>query len=267
MQDLKVAIVQANQIWEDKEANFTNFERLLEKVEGIDLILLPEMFHTGFSMNAEELAETMDESKGLEWLKNIAKNKNSAIYTSLIIKENEKYFNRGVFVHPSGTIETYDKRKTFGLAGEDKIYTAGLNEKIVNYKGWNLQLQICYDLRFPEIVRNRILTNDLPAYDAILYVANWPDKRIEHWNTLLKARAIENQSYVIAVNRVGRDNSELNYTGHSAGIDPLGKIIKSNDNKEEVLFYQLIKLQQEEILKSFPFLKDIKIIPRNFPCC
>jgi len=259
MQDLKVAIVQANQVWEDKEANFKNYEHLLEKVESVDLILLPEMFHTGFSMNAEELAETMDASRGLEWLKNMSKNKNSAIYTSLIIKENEKYFNRGVFVHPSGAIEIYDKRKTFGLAGEDKIYTAGLTETIVNYKGWKLQLQICYDLRFPEIVRNRILPNDLPAYDAILYVANWPDKRIEHWKTLLKARAIENQSYVLAVNRVGKDNSGLNYHGYSRGIDALGKIIKKKENKETVLFYQLLKMQHMDILKSLPFLKDINI--------
>lgn len=256
MQDLKVAIVQANQVWEDKEANFKNFERLLEKVENIDLILLPEMFHTGFSMNAEELAESMEESKGLEWLKQLAKNKNSAIYTSLIIKENGKFFNRGVFVHPKGIIEKYDKRKTFGLAGEDKIYTAGLNETIVNYKGWNLQLQICYDLRFPEIVRNRIAPNQLPAYDVILYVANWPQKRSEHWKTLLKARAIENQCYVLGVNRVGKDGKEMEYCGDSMIIDALGSEIKCEHSEELVKITQLSAIKLKQTREVLPFLKD-----------
>lgn len=256
MQDLKVALVQANQAWEDKEANLKNYERLLEKVKGVDLILLPEMFHTGFSMNATQLAETMEESHGLDWLKKMAKNRNSAIYTSLIIRENEKYFNRGVFVHPSGVIEKYDKRKTFGLAGEDKVYTAGLTETIVNYKGWNIQLQICYDLRFPEIVRNRILPNHLPAYDVILYVANWPQMRSEHWKTLLKARAIENQSYVLGVNRVGKDGKELKYCGDSMLIDAIGGEIKCEQSVEIVKVVSISATELKKTREVLPFLKD-----------
>lgn len=216
MQGLKIALVQANQVWEDKEANFENYSALLKYVEGIQLIVLPEMFHTGFSMHTSVLAETMENSKGLKWLKELAKAKNSAIYTSLIIEENSNYFNRGVFIFPSGDVTIYDKRKTFGLAGEDKAFKSGTKESIVEYMDWKFQLQVCYDLRFPEIVRNRLDSNQIPVYDVILYVANWPQKRIVHWQTLLKARAIENQSYVIGVNRVGIDSNDLIYSGESA---------------------------------------------------
>ncbi len=173
MQDLRVTLVQANQICEDKEANFSNYTLLLQSVE-TDLILLPEMFQTGFSMNTTGLKEKYVESNSIQWLKRLAKNKNAAIYTSFIIKENDAVYNRGVFVSPNGEVRSYDKRKLFCLAGEDTFFTAGGSETIVQYLGWNLQLQICYDLRFPEIVRNRILPNQRAAYDAILYVANWP---------------------------------------------------------------------------------------------
>lgn len=256
MQDLKVALVQANQIWENKEENLKNYDRLLETLSGVDLILLPEMFHTGFSMNAENLAETENSSQGLEWLKNMAKNKNAAIYTSIIFKENNCYYNRGVFVEPTGVIYKYDKRKTFGLAGEDKVYTAGTAETIVNYKGWKFQLQICYDLRFPEIVRNRILPNHLPAYDVILYVANWPQRRREHWKTLLRARAIENQSYVLGVNRVGIDGKELEYSGDSMLIDSLGNTELCKESKEEVVNFELSYDMLLKTREMLPFLKD-----------
>lgn len=256
MQDLKVALVQANQIWENKEENLKNYDRLLETLSGVDLILLPEMFHTGFSMNAENLAETEDSSIGLEWLKNKAKIKNAAIYTSLIFKENDFYYNRGVFVEPTGAIYTYDKRKTFGLAGEDKVYTAGTSETIVTYKGWKFQLQICYDLRFPEIVRNRILPNLFPAYDVILYVANWPQRRSEHWKTLLKARAIENQSYVLGVNRVGTDGKELEYSGDSMLIDSLGNSELCRESVEEVVNFELSYDMLLKTREMLPFLKD-----------
>lgn len=256
MQDLKVTLVQANQIWENKEENLKNYDTLLENISNVDLILLPEMFHTGFSMNAENLAETENDSCGLEWLKKTAKNKNAAIYTSLIFKENNFYYNRGVFVEPTGAIYKYDKRKTFGLAGEDKVYTAGTTETIVNYKGWKLQLQICYDLRFPEIVRNKILPNHFPAYDVILYVANWPQRRSEHWKTLLKARAIENQSYVLGVNRVGTDGKDLEYSGDSMCIDSLGNTEFCRESVEEVVNFEL---SHDKLLKTremLPFLKD-----------
>lgn len=256
MQDLKIALVQANQVWEDKSENLDNYSKLLEEVKDIDLILLPEMFHTGFSMNAENLAEKMNESQGINWLKKMAFEKNAAIFTSLIIRENAHYFNRGVFVWANGEIIVYDKRKRFGLGGEDKVYTQGSTETIVHYKGWNLQLQICYDLRFPEIVRNRIAPNHLPAYDVIVYVANWPQKRIEHWKTLLKARAIENQCYVAAVNRVGEDGNGLIYSGDSLMIDALGNGSSIGEGKEEV---KIITLKMEELKSTremLPFLKD-----------
>lgn len=257
MQDLRVAMVQANQIWEDKEGNIAHFEELIADLTEVDLILLPEMFHTGFSMNAEQLAEKMETSFGLEWLRKSAKSKNSAIYTSLIIEENDKFYNRGVFVLPDGSIFVYNKRKTFGLAGEDKIYTAGNNEIIVDYLGWKLQLQICYDLRFPEIVRNRIAPNHLPTYDVILYVANWPQRRNVHWKTLLVARAIENQCYVIGVNRVGKDANDLNYSGDSMFVDALGQDDPCEIGKEDVKVVTLSMTNLEAIRKALPFLKDL----------
>ncbi len=256
MQNLKVALVQANQIWENKSDNLSHFTRLLESVSDVDLIILPEMFHTGFSMNVEQLAESTTDSVGLEWLKLTAKNKNSAIYTSLIIKENGNYFNRGVFVEPDGALHNYDKRKLFGLAGESDFFEAGKSETIVSYKNWNLQLQICYDLRFPEIVRNSLSSNQSTSYDVILYVANWPEKRISHWKTLLAARAIENQCNVIGVNRVGEDGTGLMYSGESMFIDPLGNEMILPKNEEII---QIVTLSKEELIKTrkmLPFLKD-----------
>lgn len=256
MQDLKIALVQANQIWEDKEANLQHFSALLENTKGVDLILLPEMFHTGFSMQATMLAEKMENSLGIDWIKNLAKTKQSAIYTSLIIEENGRYYNRGVFITPNGSVTIYDKRKTFGLAGEDKVYTAGTSETIVEYKGWKLQLQICYDLRFPEIVRNRIETIGSPAFDAILYVANWPQRRNLHWKTLLVARAIENQCYVVGVNRVGTDKNELTYTGDSMCVDALGDFMSCNPEQEEVKIVTLSMTHLTATREALPFLKD-----------
>lgn len=255
MQDLTVTLVQANQIWEDKQANLDHYSVLLAQIDTTDLVILPEMFHTGFSMNAEKLAETMEDSEGLDWLKNKSKEFNAAFYTSLIIKENGKYYNRGVFVHPEGKIETYDKRKSFGLAGEDEVYTAGTERKIVNYKNWNIQLQICYDLRFPEISRNHLI-NESPLYDLLIYAANWPEKRSLHWKSLLVARAIENQAYVVGVNRVGMDGKSLNYSGDSMLIDLLGNTNMLTPSNVEVKSVQISYNDLSESRKSLPFLKD-----------
>lgn len=256
MQNLKVALVQANQVWEDKTANLLNYSELLETIYNVDLILLPEMFHTGFSMNVEQLAEKMDDSMGLKWLKSTAKEKNSAIYTSLIVKENGSYFNRGVFIEPEGTLFTYDKRKLFGLAGESDFYTAGDSECIVSYKNWKFQLQICYDLRFPEIVRNSISPNQSASYDVLLNVANWPEKRITHWKTLLAARAIENQCYVIGVNRVGEDGKGLMHSGESMFIDALGNEIVLPKKQEMVQIVTLFEDNLTKTRETLPFLKD-----------
>lgn len=256
MQDLKIALVQADQKWEDKTANLLNYRALVSEIENVDLILLPEMFNTGFSMNAEALAENMDDSAGINWLIDLATEKDCAVYTSMIIKEDGVFYNRGLFIEPNGRITIYDKRKTFGLAGEDKVFSSGTKETIVQFRGWNFQLQICYDLRFPEIVRNRIEPNALVAYDVILYVANWPEKRNSHWKALLKSRAIENQCYVLGVNRVGFDGSQLAYSGDSRCIDALGNEKKTNEYKEELLIVTLNKKELEEIRNSLPFLKD-----------
>lgn len=256
MHDLDVVLVQANQFWENKVGNLDNYSSLLKEVDTCDLIILPEMFHTGFSMNVEELGEEMENSIGINWLRQIASEKKSAIYTSLIIKENNRYYNRGVFVYPDGQIETYDKRKSFGLAGEDKYFTAGTEKKVLEYKGWKIQLQICYDLRFPEIARNKIESNLFPTYDVLLYVANWPEKRNLHWKTLLKARAIENQCYVIGVNRVGIDGKDLNYSGDSIVVDALGNYNSCPPSCENLLKIKLQKVELDKIRRDLPFLKD-----------
>ena len=255
MTDLRTVLVQANQIWENKTANLRHYEDLLADTRDVDLIVLPEMFHTAFSMSATELAEDGN-GPGIAWLKQQAAARNCALYTSLIAIEDGKYLNRGVFVQPDGSVHTYDKRKCFTLAGEDRTYTAGTREVIVEFRGWKLQLQICYDLRFPEIVRNRLDSDGTPAYDAILYVANWPQRRSLHWQTLLRARAIENQCYVIGVNRVGEDGKGLVYSGDSGCIDLLGNESACPASQETVQAVTLSRSELDTTRAAIPFLKD-----------
>lgn len=255
MRDLRITLVQANQIWEDKQANVHHFEQLISGVS-TDLIVFPEMFHTGFSMNPEKLAEKMTDSQGIAWLKKIAAQKNAACYTSLIIEENNCFYNRGVFVEPTGKITVYDKRKCFGLAGEDLIFTAGNNASIVAYNGWKINLQICYDLRFPEISRNEI-KDETALYDVLIYVANWPERRKHHWNSLLVARAIENQCFVVGVNRVGTDANALSYSGNSVVVNALGEAeAKTNENTEQIVTTTISKESLTETREKLPFLKD-----------
>lgn len=256
MQDLKVTLVQTKQFWEDKTQNLLHFESLLKDVNDTDLILLPEMFHTSFTMNAESYAETLEQGEGINWLKLLALVKNACVYTSLIIEEDGGVYNMGVFIRPSGEITTYAKRKTFGLAKEDRHFNSGISEVIVELKDWKLQLQICYDLRFPEIVRNRIENNGEAAYDTILYVANWPERRSLHWKTLLQARAIENQCYVVGVNRVGEDGNGLLYSGDSVVCDPLGETQWLTPHAEEVKTILLSANVLKNTRASLPFLKD-----------
>jgi omega-amidase len=258
MQDLKITLVQSTQFWEDKMANLNHFDSLLESVENTDLIVLPEMFHTGFSMNPIALAENMDNSLAINWLKEKAKLKNAAIYTSFIAVEQGCFFNRGVFVFPSGELEIYNKRKLFSLAGENEVFSAGNTETIVHFKGWKIQLQICYDLRFPEIARNRWVEPEIPAYDLLLYVANWPEKRAPHWNALLVARAIENQCFVVGVNRVGIDGKKLTYVGDSVVVNALGDAIYKAKPGQEMC--ETVTVQMEnlvEIRQQLAFLKDV----------
>lgn len=258
MQDLNVTLVQANQHWEDKAANLAHFDALLSDTDRTDLIVLPEMFHTSFSMNAEALAEDMNDSMAVRWLTAKAKEKTTAIYTSFIAKEDGHYFNRGIFIFPSGEFKIYDKRKLFGLAGEDQVFTAGDRRIIVEYKGWKILLQICYDLRFPEISRNFITSDQTAAFDVILYVANWPERRSAHWKALLSARAIENQCYVLGLNRVGLDGKNLNYSGDSGLFTLLGEKhggMEPGQEKSETVqlnYNALIALREQ-----LPFLRDI----------
>ncbi len=254
MQDLSVCLVQAEQRWEDKEANLAHYDVLLKNVQA-DLILLPEMFHTGFTMNTS-LAETENESPGLDWLREKAREKNAAIYTSLIVQDNDRYYNRGVFVTSEGDIQSYDKRKTFSLAGEDRYYARGEKEVIVEYKGWKIQLQICYDLRFPELIRNRLDSNLRPAYDVLLYVANWPEKRATHWKALLQARAIENQCFVAGVNRVGTDANGHTYSGDSRVVDAMGNVSALSPGKETAVTIVMKINDLEKTREIIPFLKD-----------
>ncbi|MEJ6589076.1 MAG: nitrilase-related carbon-nitrogen hydrolase [Crocinitomicaceae bacterium] len=257
MQDLKVAILQFDQHWEDKQKNYSKIRALLKNKEGCDLLLIPEMFHTGFTMNHLEHAEEIATSLGIEFLKDLSVNLNCAIYTSLIIKEKNKTYNRGVLISKN-EITYYNKRKCFSLGGENEHFTAGTKEVVQKLKGWNLNLQICYDLRFPELIRNELKDGLTPKYDALLYVANWPKKRIEHWKKLLQARAIENQCYVIACNRIGTDGNGIEYNGNSMTIHPDGSLFESRlkEGQEGLEIAKLSYINLNEFRKKLPFLQD-----------
>jgi len=257
MQDLKVTLIQTSQFWEDKSANLAHFEQLLPKAGTTDLVLLPEMFHTGFSMKAGELAEDFESSFAMDWLKEKAKRHQTAIYTSFICKAENHFFNRGVFVFPDGNVTVYDKRKLFTLAKEEQHYSAGTVEQIVEYKGFRLLLSICYDLRFPEILRNRMVSETEAKYDVLLNVANWPERRSFHWKSLLLARAIENQCFLIGVNRIGTDEHELVYSGDSIALDPLGQALSMIQPHQETV--ETVTLRREvlyEVREKLNFLKD-----------
>ncbi|MFK5958378.1 MAG: amidohydrolase [Lutibacter sp.] len=251
MQNLKVAFIQSDLVWHNAKENLQNFTKKINQIsEDVDLIILPEMFTTGFSMHPKNISESM-EGKTVLWMKKMASSKNAVITGSVIIKEDEDYYNRLLFVYPSGKIETYNKRHLFSLAGEEKVYKAGIEKKIFTVKGWKICPQICYDLRFPVFARN---TED---YEILFYVANWPKQRIKAWDALLKARAIENMSYVIGINRVGKDANNFEYSGHSAGFDSLGETIaKTTPFKEETIIVNLDKKVQITLRKKLNFLAD-----------
>lgn len=255
---LKVSLIQADLIWEDADKNRAHFDSLLSQIPAeTDIVILPEMFTTGFSMHPVPLAETM-EGETVQWLKEVAAQMDVAICGSTIIKENKKYYNRFLFVDSSGKVTSYDKRHTFNMAGEGEKYEAGKEQVYIEYLGWKILPQICYDLRFPVFSRN---TTD---YDLVIYVANWPKTRVAAWDTLLKARAIENMSYCIGVNRVGIDGNGLEYVGHSAVYDVLGQECATSNAlstdfaqaREEIISATLLKSHIEETRTKLPFLKD-----------
>lgn len=248
---LAIALIQTSLVWENPSENRRILNDKINTItRGVDLIILPEMFSSGFTMNAEKVAESM-EGTTISWLKSLAKEKDAAIIGSLVISENNKFYNRLVCVEPSGAITAYDKRHTFTLAGEHKVYTAGIEKIIFNYKGWRICPLVCYDLRFPVWARN------VEDYDVSIYVANWPELRVSAWDALLKARAIENMAYCIGVNRVGLDGNDYEYTGHSSAYDVLGNRMDTiPENKEAIEIVTLEKAHIAKFREKLGFLKD-----------
>ena len=247
MRDLRVTLVQSMLHWEDADANRRMFSGMLAELTGTtDLVLLPEMFTTGFSMRSTALAETMG-GPTVAWMRDLARSLDAALYGSAIITENGKYFNRGLFVEPTGRVTCYDKRHLFRFAKENEHYTPGLARTVVEWRGWRILLQVCFDLRFPVFSRNR------GDYDAILYVANWPEARRYPWSQLLIARAIENQCYVTGVNRVGMDGKGIHYTGDSVAIGPGGTVIAQVEPSQEGrMTVSLDRTALEDLRAKFP---------------
>ncbi|RSK41763.1 amidohydrolase [Mangrovimonas spongiae] len=248
---LNIALVQTHLVWENPITNRTNLAHKIQTIsKDADLVVLPEMFSTAFTMNASEVSEPMT-GKTVNWMIQQAKDNKVAIVGSLVIEAQNNFYNRLLFVFPNGDLEFYDKRHTFSLAGEDNVYTAGKKKLLVNYKGWKLCPMICYDLRFPVWARN---TED---YDVLIYVANWPKIRIHAWDALLKARAIENMTYCIGVNRVGLDGNGHEYNGHSMAFNVLGNRIDTiPESKETVEVISLSKDHINKNRKKFNFLED-----------
>jgi len=249
--ELNIVGIQSSIVWEKPAANLEYFGQQISKLPStVDLVILPEMFTTGFSMNPISIAETM-EGPSIKWMVTTAKTNRMALVGSVVIKENAQYFNRLFFIHPNGHIETYDKRHLFTLAKENDQYTSGEERLIVFYKGWRICPLICYDLRFPVWSRN---TNE---YDLLVFVANWPSIRIHAWDTLLKARAIENMSYCIGVNRVGKDENGYEYNGHTAIYNFLGeKLSRTIEGKENILQCVVSKNELQKIRQKLNFLED-----------
>lgn len=255
---MKVALLQAPLKWEDVQTNMAYFKDKLEQIqEGTNLVVLPEMFTSGFSMNPEMAYTTMDSSI-IVCLQEICRRKQFALSGSLIVLQDGKYYNRMLFIYPNGEIKHYDKRHLFSLAGEQNVYTKGKDRLIVEYMGWRICPLVCYDLRFPAYARN---LNE--QYDLLIYVASWPDQRIYAWDCLVKARAIENMSYLVAVNRCGTDENDNVYSGHSQVLDYLGKPLQEPLHGECIVYTTLDLEKQQKARNRFGFLKDADSFTMN----
>jgi omega-amidase len=257
MQDLKFTLIQSELHWEDAEANLSMFEEKIWQISGsTDVIVLPEMFTTGFTMAASKMAEHMN-MRTFKWMRQMADQTGALILGSYIVTVHDRYYNRMLWMEPGGNFKTYDKRHLFRMANEHKTYAAGESLLIATWRGWRICPLICYDLRFPVWSRNRWdAASKRPFYDVAVYVANWPTTRIDAWNTLLKARAIENLSYVVGVNRVGQDGNGIEYNGHSAIISPKGDAIFSNDDMETTRTLELSANSLHSFRDRFPAYLD-----------
>lgn len=272
MQPLSISLLQTSLHWEDPRQNLQHIgEQLKALPSNTHLTILPEMFSTGFSMNPASYAETM-EGPTVQWMKSLASEKKTILVGSIMIKEADRYFNRLLWVMPNGQMGQYDKRHLFAYANEDQHYTPGNKRLIASVNGWRINLQICYDLRFPVWSRQRPTYDEegnfQPEYDILLYVANWPTRRIDAWNTLLRARAIENQCYVIGVNRIGADGNGIDHVGGSQVIDPLGNVLYSCESRAELYSSLLDPTPLKDFRARFPFLRDadgFMILSDDFP--
>jgi predicted amidohydrolase len=244
---INITLIQTDIVWENISENLKLYQEKINNIQS-DVIVLPEMFTTGFTMNPTYLAEEMN-GLTVNWMRENSKRLDSAICGSIIIKEKNKYYNRFIWVNPDGTIYHYDKKHLFP-SGEGENYTSGKSKLVIEYKGWKICPLICYDLRFPVWSRN------VEDYDILLYVANWPAKRKQAWKNLLVARAIENQSYVIGVNRVGTDDNGNLYSGESSLVNPVGETLYIRSHSEDIYTTTLTKLEIEKIRKQLPFLND-----------
>ena len=267
MSTLSITTIQSHLHWQDKAANLKMFEEKIDRIqEKTEIVVLPEMFSTGFIVQPEALAETMD-GETVQWMKHVAAKKKIILTGSVIIKEDEtvqaagsvptRYYNRLIWMLPNGQFGFYDKRHRFAFAGEDQHYTAGKKRVIASVKGWKINLIVCYDLRFPVWSRQTPFTaEEGHEYDVLICVANWPERRNTAWKTLLQARAIENQSYVIGVNRVGKDGTDLYHSGDSMVIDPLGEILYHKKDEEDIFTTVLNKEHLQNVREKLPFWRD-----------
>ncbi len=249
--DLNISCIQSDLVWENIDQNLNMFKDKLNQIPNeTNIVVLPEMFTTGFSMNSLKLAEPMD-GKSFQWMKEQSEKQNKIIIGSVIIKEDKKYYNRCISMFPNGDFYTYDKGHLFRMEKEHEDFTKGEQKTIFKHNGWRICTLICYDLRFPVWSRNQ------DDYDLLIYIASWPESRREVWNTLLKARAIENQSYVIGVNRIGKDGEGITYSGDTVIIDPKGRIIKkATDHQEEIINADLSLNELNLFREKFPVSLD-----------
>ncbi|MCE3282836.1 MAG: amidohydrolase [Chitinophagaceae bacterium] len=257
MSTLTISLVQTALHWEDKDRNLAMLEEKIRAItERTEVIILPEMFSTGFSMKPDQLAETM-EGKAVAWMKKISAEKRAIVTGSLIIEDNWAYFNRLIWMQPDGKYGYYDKRHLFAYAHEDQHYASGNKRLIASAKGWKINLQVCYDLRFPVWARHQFAaTGGPPEYDLLIYVANWPERRNQAWKTLLQARAIENQCFTIGVNRVGKDGNDVYHSGDSMVVNPMGDVLYTKAHDEDVFTITLNKTEVDDVRAKLPFWKD-----------